>query len=207
MSTETETIDESPDVFQALQELLFPLLATSGSLARGIINLLGLPEFNGNGEGIRPVHEEDRVERGIIGFRRNAGRVVLAIACGTKMVHYLPLDKYVALIEQMHLRQAANIVIQNSKNEEKEKRPQIMARINSRCSAIHVVQGVAGKPISDGKDIVSNDAYYIPREELTSYYIAVKQQLDSETKLEDLIAANDGFKGYSINIDPLNPVG
>lgn len=207
MTTETETIDESPDVFQAIQELLSPLLATSDSLARGIINLLGLPEFNRNGEGIRPVNEVDRVERGIIGFRRNAGRLEIAIACGTKVVHYLPLDKFVALIEQMHLGPAANIVIQNFKNEEKVKLPQIMARVNFWCSAIVVAQSVTGKPIGHGDDIVSQDAYYLPREELLGYYITAKQQLDSEKRLEALIAANDGFKGYSISIDPLSPVG
>lgn len=207
MSSEAVTIDEVPDFFQALQALLLSLFSAYGGLEQGFKNLLDLPEFDLNRKELKPVHEGDRLERGIIGFRRNASRLELAIACGTKMVHYIPLDKYVALIEQMHLGQAANIVVQNSKNEDKDKRPQIIARVNSRCSAIHVVQGVAGKPISDGKDIVSSDAFYIPREELASYYLAAKQQVGSEKRLEDLIAANDGFKGYSINIDPLNPVG
>ncbi len=205
MSTEQAKIDESPDTLQALQDLLFPLLAVSENLTQGLLNLHSLPEFNQ--KELKPVHEDDRVERGIIGFRRNGGRIELAIACGTKMVRYFPLDKYVAVIEQMHLGQAANIVVQNSRNEEKEKRPQIIARVNPRRSAIQVVQGVAGRPISEGKDIVSNDAYYIPREDLTSFYLAAKCQLDNGNKLENLIAANDGFKGYSINIDPFNPVG
>ncbi len=207
MSTEPKKTDDSPDAFQALQELLFPLLALSTNFTQGLINLLGFPEFNLKGGSVSPIHDNDRVERGIIGFRRISGSVMLAIACGTKMVRYIPLDKFIALIESMNLGTAANIVIQNYKAEEKEKRAQIIARVNSRCSAIHFVQGVAGKPISTGSDIVSNDAYYIPREDLTSFYIAAKCQVANGQKLEDLIAANDGFKGFSINIDPLNPVG
>jgi len=207
MDTNQAVADRGDDVFHSLQELLFPLLAESDSIAQGLKNLNSLPEFNLKSGIIKQIHEDDRVERGIIGFRRNGGRLELAVAGGIRMVHYLPLNKYVALIENMHLGQSANIVVQNSKNEEKDKRPQIIARLDPRRSAIRVVQGVAGRPIGKGEDLVLNDAYYIPREELTCYYLAAKLQQDNGGRLEDLIMAHDGFKGYSINIDALNPVG
>ena len=206
MSNEPKTTDKSPDVLQALQELLFPLLVLSTEFTKGLLNLLSFLEFNLKNGSLKPAYEGDRVQRGIIGFRRISGGLMLAIACGTKPVRYVPLDKFVALIECMKLGDSANIVIQNHKTDEKEKRAQIMARVNPRCSAIHFVQGVVGKAINTSDDIVSIDAYYLPREDLASYYIAAKRQIANERELEDLIAANDGFKGYSIKIDPFDPV-
>lgn len=207
MSTETPKKNSQPDALQALQELLLPALAQSDGLSQGLVNILGMPEFSMKNGRICAVHEDDLVERGILGFRRVSGNIVLALACGTKQVRYLPLEKFIALIEKMNDGESANIVVQNHRVEEKDMRGQVIARVNPRCSAIQIVQGVAGRPIRSGADMVSNEAYYLPREELTSYYIAAKCQISNGQKLEDLIAANDGYKGFSIKIDPLNPVG
>jgi hypothetical protein len=133
------------------------------------------------------------------------GLMTLAIACDTAPIHYQPLDKFIAMIEHMHDERSANINIQNPVPG-KDGCGQIIARLNPRHSAIHVVQGVVGRVIKETKHIISNEVYYIPRATLCRYYLAAKAQIEAGDQLDSMIAANDGLKGYSIPIDPLNPI-
>lgn len=208
MSKTKNVGNEAPDALTALQELLFNKPEhISSSFEQGLQNLSRLPEFDLNRSIPRPVPGQEAVHRGIIGFRRNSGKITLAIACGTATILYLPLDKYVALIEYMHDDRSANIIIQNQKISEEGRqdgRAQIIARFNPAHSALHVVHGVIGRVIKAAKDISHIEIYYLSRRDLACFYIAAKCQVGTEEQLENLIAAYDGLKGYEIPLNPLN---
>lgn len=201
--------NKAPDALHALQILFSNSLSHSGpGLALGLSNLAYLPEFDLANGVPAPVPGQEAVQRGVIGFRRNGGKITLAIACGTSMIFYLPLDKFVALIERMFERDLeATVIVQNHKVGEEgreEGRGQIMARFNPMHSAIQVAHGVVGKVLKKTSDIALTDIYYLDRTDLACFYLAAKCQLGTEDRLENLITAFDGWKGYSIPLNPLS---
>lgn len=201
MSTETKT-DVVSDALAAVQELLFPLLMASEKLAQIVARLAMFPEFDL--KKLRPVKVDEKVEKGMLAFRRVGGKLMLVLVCGTKQVRYLTLEKFIALIECMDLGSSANIVLQNHSNSDTHGNggsSQIIARVNPDCSAIHIVEGVIGKSLEKGKPHVANDAFYVPREELAVFYLAAKLQVGQSHELENLIDAHDGYKGYSIPVE------
>lgn len=207
--SESNVGNAATEALAALQILFNNSQTDSWSgLARGLANLARLPEFDLASGGLVPVPGQEIVQRGIIGFRRSGGKITLAIACGTAMILYLPLDKYIALIERMFERDdEANIIVQNHKAGEEgreEGRGQIMARFNPIHSAFHVVHGVVGKVLKKPTDIARTDIYYLDRTDLACFYLAAKCQIGTEDRLENLIAAYDGWKGYSIPLNPLS---
>ncbi len=208
MSQDTSTVGNVvPDALSALQDLFFNDLAEDQpGLTQGLMNLACLPEFDLKKSIPASVPGHGEVKRGILGFRRMGGQMTLAMACGTAPIHYQPLDKYIAMVEGMHDERSANVIIQNHKTGD-DGRSQIIARLNPKHSAIHVVHGVVGRVIKEPSHILTNDVYYIPRGTLGRYYLAAKAQIEAGDQLDSLIAAYDGFKGYSIPIDPFNPVG
>lgn len=194
-----------PGAAKALQEIFSNDLADAQpGLVQGLVNLASLPEFDlpNNIPAAVPGHGE--VQRGVIGFRRMGGQVTLALACGTASIAYFPLDKFNAIIEGAHDERSANINVQ-SPVQGKDGCGQILARLNPRHSAIHVIHGVHGRVIKEKKHIVSNEVYYIPRATLGRYYLAAKAQIEAGDQLDSMIAAYDGMTGYSISLDPLSP--
>jgi len=67
----------------------------------------------------------------------------IAIACGKVMVRYIPLEKYVALVEQMYIEESASVMLQNFSDQEDGRmaKGQTLGRINQKYSAITVIQG------------------------------------------------------------------
>lgn len=208
MSQEKPVGNKAPAARTALQEIYNNLLDQSGhGFSTGVMNLSRLPVFDPDNGTPAPVPGQAEVKYGVIGFRRNGGKLTLAIACGTAMVLYLPLDKFVAVVEGMHDERSANVIVQNHKAAEKgqeDSRGQIIARLNPVNSAIQAVHGVVGKPIKSASDITMTSVYYVDRKDLLSFYLAAKAQLGTEDQLEGLIAAHDGWRGYSIPLNPLN---
>ena len=208
MAKKTEKNDVTAEALKALLGIYTKVLSVqvSSGMSQGLVNLSGLVEFDLEQGLPKPVPGHGEVKLGVIGFRRASGQMSLAAACDTATVQYFPLEKVIAMIEGMHDERRANVVTQNHKVGD-EGRGQIVARINPVHSAFHVVQGVIGRVIKEPKDIVRSDVYYFDRQKLTSYYLAAKEQISTEDQLDDMIAAYDGWKGYSIPIDPLNPEG
>jgi len=208
MSQEKSVGNKAPAARTALQEIFNNLLDHYGyGFSTGLTNLSRLPVFNPDEGTPSPVPGQEEVEYGVIGFRRNGGKLMLAIACGTAMVLYLPLDKFIALVEGMNDERSANVIVQNHKIGEEgrqDSRGQIIARLNPVNSAIQAVHGVVGKPIKAASDITMTSVYYLDRKDLLSFYVAAKVQLGTEDQLESLIAAHDGWRGYSIPLNPLH---
>lgn len=190
-----------------------PLLALFGDdlledpgLIQGLANLATLPEFAPEEDSPPPVPGK-RFEPGVIGFRSGKKSPTLAIACGTNMVRYISLEKYVALIEKLHDRHSATVMLQNfsDQDEQRSGRGQILGRINAKHSVITIVQGVTGRIVRGTEDIALFDVYYLDRKDLTAFYLAAKYQLSNADTLDSMIAAYDGWRAYDIPLDPLNP--
>jgi len=202
---ESAAEDEVHEGMDALHKLFIKELTDcEPNLERGLINLARLPEFDlKNGIPARvPGHVG--VQCGIIGFRRMAGQMALALACGIAPISYLQLEKFIAIIELMHDESSATVNLQSPVSG-KDGCGQIIARLNPSHSAIHVMHGVVGKVIKRTEHIVSNEVYYLPRTVLVRFYLAAKAQIEAGDQLDSLIAAYDGVKGYSIPVNPLKP--
>lgn len=172
-------------------------------LQQGLENLQTLPAYD-----TPPPPVPGKVfAPGVIGFRKSSGMLHLAIACGTAQVRYIPLAKYIALIENLHDPESASIMLQNfqDKDEYKSAKGQVTARINAQSSAIIVIQGVTGRIIRSPQDIALFDVYYIDRKDLTAYYLAAKSQISTADQLETMIATYDGWKAFNVPLNPLNP--
>ena len=205
MSKATNVGNVAPGAMKALQDIFNSELANAQpGLVQGLTNLASLPEFDLQSGIPAPVPGHGDVQLGLIGFRPMGGQMKIVLACGTAPIVNFPLSKYIVTVEGAHDERSANVNVQNPV-QGSEGRGQIIARLNLKHSAIHVVQGVVGRVIKESSHIVSNEVYYIPRASLVKYYLAAKAQIEAGDQLDSLIAAYDGMKGYSIPLDPLNP--
>ena len=134
---------------------------------------------------------------------------MLAIACGKAQVRYLPLKKFIALVENMHDKESSTIMLQNFQDQDdyKSAKGQVFARINPASSAIHVIQGLTSRVIRNPSDIALFDVYYLDRTDLTSFYLAAKAQIGNADDLETMIATYEGWKAFNVPLDPYNPTG
>ena len=199
--------DAPSAALDALQTLFSRDLAERDALNRGLTNLATLPEFDPDKSSPPPVPGKEFTP-GVIGFRRvGRGDLALAIACGKAQVRYITLAKFAAMVEQMHDPRTATIMLQNfsESDDNRAARGQVLGRINPQHSAITVVQGVSGRIVRGPGDISLYDCYYIPREDLSAFYIAAKFQLSNADTLESMIAAFDGWRAFEIPLNPLNP--
>jgi hypothetical protein len=189
------------------RELLLGDLEQREGVADGLANLATLPDFDPENGSPAPVPGKI-LESGVIGLRNVRGKAPqLAIACGTNMVRYIPLAKYIALVEKMDDPASATIMLENfsDRDDSRAGRGQVLARLNAKHSAITIVQGVTGRVIRSANDIALYEVYYLPRQDLTAFYVAAKYQLSNEDTLDSMISAYDGWRAYSIPLDPLNP--
>ena len=191
-----------------VQSLLFGDFEEREGVALGLANLATLPDYDPD-EGLPPSIEGKDFEPGVIGLRNRKGKAPrLAIACGANQVRYITLDKYIALVENMKERASATIMLENFTDRDDNGgggRGQVLARLNGDHSAIVVVQGVTGRVIRDAGDIALYEVFYLPRPDLTAFYLAAKFQLSNEDSLDIAISAYDGWRAYSIPLDPANP--
>lgn len=146
-------------------------------------------------------------KEGAMGFRREATRLRLTIACEKAVVRNLVLGKFIAMVERMHNERQATVVLENfvEPDENRMPRGQILGRINPEYSCIMIAQGLTGRLIHTHADLARLDVYYLSRRKLTSFYLAAKEQVGEEDTLNNLIAAFDGWKAFDIPLDPRKP--
>lgn len=190
------------DVAKLLGDTLSPTIDNKEGLAQGIKNLAALPDLDPNNK--IPGKE---FERGVMGLKVNQRGLSVAIACGKVMVRRIPLEKFVALVEHMHDDESASVMLQNFSDQEDGRmaKGQILGRINPKYSAITVIQGVTGRIIRGPGDIALYDVYYLDKKDMMSFYLAAKFQLGNEDQLDSMIAAFDGWKAFSVPLNPLDP--
>ena len=226
VTTDETSVDENEEVEvttaakeknSVLDQLLSGLQDESKSLQQGLENLAQLPEFsqfedakeNNGSKALEELEVKGKpYEKGVIGFRKSSqGELRLAIACGKAQVQYIPLPKFIALIENLHDKESSTVLIQNFKDQDgsKSARGQILARINAKKSAIAVIQGVTGKIVRGPGDIAALDVFYLNRTDLTAYYLSAKAQISNQSELETMIQSFDGWKHFDVPLDPLNP--
>lgn len=191
-----------------LGNLLDDSLENDDGMVQGLINLNSIPPFKGD-PGPKPVNGKE-FEKGVMGFKRiGKGELRLAVACGKAQVRYIPLGKFIAMVEKLHDSESATIMIQNFKDQEEyqSSKGQVLARINPQSSAITFIQGVTGRIVRGPRDIALFDVYYIDRIDLMSFYVAAKAQISNADELEAMIQAYDGWKAFDVPLDPLYPYG
>lgn len=144
---------------------------------------------------------------GVMGFRRQANLLRLTIACERAIVRNLELGKFIAMVERMNDPEKATIVLENFTEADDNRTPrgQVLGRINPEFSCITVAQGLTGRVIHSHGDLARLDVYYVSREQLTSFYLAAKAQIGDEGKLNELVAAYDGWKAFDIPLNPCHP--
>ena len=186
---------------ELLQRIIGESIDGDAATKRGLINLGNIPPFSPEPP---PVNGKE-FTAGLMAFRKQP--LQLAIACGKAQVRYIPLDKYIAMVENMHDKDAATIMLQNftESDDGRGSKGQILGRINAASSAITIIQGVTGRIIRGASDIALFDVYYIDRKDLTSFYLAAKHQIGNADKLETMITTFDGWKAFSVPLDPLDP--
>ena len=202
----TDKTSSSPeDVEQQFSEIFYESFKDDENIQTGLSNLQSIPDFNSK---FAPVPGKEFTE-GVIGFRPKYASLNLAIACGTAQVRYINIAKYIAMVENLHDEKKATIMLQNFTNSDDNKgaQGQILGRINAKCSAIHIIQGLTGRIIRNPSDIALFDVYYINRVDLTSFYLAAKSQISNKDLLETMIATYDGWKAYDVPLNPLYPYG
>jgi len=178
-----------------------------GSMKQGLINLKSIPPFFNPHP---PAVNGKEFVAGLMGFRRSqSGEQRLAIACGKNQVRYIPLAKYIAMVENLHNNDTASIMLQNFQeaDDHSSGRGQVLGRINAASSAITIIQGVTSRIIRGPSDIALFDVYHIDRRDLTAYYIAAKYQISTADQMETMIATFDGWKSFNVPLDPLDPYG
>ena len=204
-----KTEKSEPDIQKAkkiLGELLDDSLEDHDAMIQGLTNLNSIPPFDGE-PGPEAVKGKG-FEKGVMGFkRRGKGELRLAVACGKAQVRYIPLGKYIAMVEKLHDPESATIMMENFRDQEEyqSSKGQVLARINPESSAITFIQGVTGRIVRSARDIALFDVYYIGRTDLMAFYVAAKAQISNADELESMIQAYDGWKAYDIPLDPLNP--
>jgi hypothetical protein len=167
------------------------------SMMRGAVEGATLSAIPGTG---------DRVQ-GLMAFRRSMKNLTLAFVGGQAPVFYLPLDKLILLVEQMHDKNRRTVVIRNcSESSDSEfAHGQVLAKFNTQYSALQVTWGDNGVVIESENEINKRANYYINPDDLLLYYMAAKIQMKGGTQLEELLQANEGWRKYDIPTNPLDP--
>lgn len=199
-----ETIAEALSVQNPL-EVIFRGRYEDIAFNTAIQNLARIKPISEVKENPMPGKPFDNV--GVMGFRRQSSLLRLTIACERAMVRNLELGKFIAMVERMNDPEKATIVLENftEADENRVPRGQVLGRINPEFSCITVAQGLTGRVIHSHSDLARLDAYYISREQLTSFYLAAKAQIGDEGKLNELVAAYDGWKAFDIPLNPCHP--
>lgn len=194
-SNTNKVIDEIAGICAASVE-------TNPGLTRGIANLQKIKVY---AEANWPALPFSDFALGTIAFRSEWGEgIKIAVACGKAQQRHFALRHFVAMVEGIGKRDEATVLVQNftDRDDKQSARGQILAQINPEHSAIVVWQGVAGRVISTYSDVALQEIYYIPRDDLAAMYVASKFQIANIKRLDELAAANEGWKNFNIPLDP-----
>jgi hypothetical protein len=138
----------------------------------------------------------------VVGFRRKDRDLRLTFAGGTAQVRNLSLVQFAALIEKADVPEQATVLLRNFTDPGGEyniaPRGQLLARLNLDHSCFHIVQGLSGRVVRSAADVVLHDVFYISRQVLQAYYVAVRYQLGNQDKLDTLVELYDGWVEYQI---------
>jgi hypothetical protein len=138
----------------------------------------------------------------VMGFRRQDRMLRLTLAGGTAQVRNLSLVQFAALVEKADKPEHATILLRNFSDLDRDfniaPRGQLLARLNLDHSCFHIVQGLSGRIVRSAADVVLHDVFYISRQVLQAYYVAVRYQLGSQDKLDNLVELYDGWVEYQI---------
>ncbi len=187
---------------KGLQGIFFGAITSVPGLSKGLVNLGRLPEFVPQHGPAVPGTEFTHC---VMGLARD-GKSLLVVGENAE-VQYIPFGKFVAIVENVFDRDKSSVIIQNFQEADfkKGERPQIIARINAEYSALIVAVGPAGRVIRKLTDINQTFYYYIPREELTTYYLVSKFQATNGSRLDNLLNYNDACRLIDLPLNPLMP--
>ena len=144
---------------------------------------------------------------GLMAFRREMKALTLAFVGGPAPAFYLPLDKLILMVEQMHDRKLRTVIIRNCSetSDSDYAQGQVLAKFNVQYSALQVNWGDNGVVVKGENDINRRAVYYISPDDLLLYYMAAKVQLKGGPQLEALLQANEGWRKHDIPTNPLDP--
>jgi len=189
----------------SIQTILAGADAVTGdeNLTQGLENLASMASL----DVAKPIRGMSDVEAGVMGFRRKKNNLTVAFVCGISPTFNCPTEKFIRMVESSHDPETRTVLIQNCSEtvDGDGSRPQVLARLNPKHSALHVIWGHHGKVIYGSDQIAKHAVYYVHREDLLCYYLAAKAQIRGGDRLEALLAANDGWLEYDIPSNPLDP--
>lgn len=200
--TEGKTEKVDVKVIEEVAEICAGSVETQKGLALGLANLKLIRTY---GEANWPALPHSDFALGAIAFRSEWGEgIKIGVACGKAQQRHFSLRHFVAMVEGIGKPEEATVLVQNftDRDDKQSARGQILAQINPEHSAIIVWQGLAGRVISSYSDIALQEQYYIPRDDLTAIYVAAKFQVANTKRLDELAAANEGWKQFNIPVNP-----
>lgn len=193
------------DVVEDLGALCATSVESNAGFALGLANLKKIQSYSESNWLVAPYSE---FSVGTIGFKSDWGSgVKLVVACGKAQQRSIMPRHFIAMVEGAGDEDKASVLIQNFSDvdEKRTSRGQIIGQLNFEHSALIIYQGLAGKVIKRFSDIALQDVYYIPREELAAYYVACKFQMANSKRLDEMSAANEGWKAFNIPLDLKRP--
>lgn len=196
--SESSTPESKSDA--TVVKTLFEAAMGSPAMAQGLRNLALFPPLDPAAKTPAPYRGKP-FSPAAIGFKRfGQDDVQIALAVQGGMPRYIPMAKFIPMVELLHHPKHCTVVLQNyqTASDRREGRGQVLARILPENSAINVALGNQGVPIRDESDILRIDSYQIDRTVLTTYYLACKYQISGADRLDELIASFEGLRFYDL---------
>jgi len=196
--------DKQPNTVEALPtetlDMVFGRAMNNPVTAKGIRNLSMLAPLDVANQSPRP-YKGKPFTRAEINFSSSKSGVRIALAAEGAMPRYIPLPKFVGMVEHMDNPKFATMVLQNHQApaENREGRGQVLGRILPEHSAINIALGNQAVAIRDESDILRIDSFQIDRGVLTTYYLASRYQIEGEDRLNELIASYDGIRYFNMD--------
>jgi hypothetical protein len=204
-SKEVKEKQVASDVIEGLSEICARSVDANPGLAQGMANLKKIGVYD---ESNWPVAPYSDFSLGKIGFTSGFGTTVkLSVVCGQAQERHISLRHYIAMVEGMDNPDTASVLLQNfsDQDDKRSSRGQILGQLNKEHSALILYQGLAGKVIKKFSDVALKEVYYLPVDDLAAFYVASKFQLANQKRLDELAAANEGWKAFDIPIDLKRP--
>jgi hypothetical protein len=203
--TEVKSEKVEVKVVEEITEICEASIEANPGLALGLANLKKIKVNAGSNWPVVPFSE---FELGTIGFRSSYGDgVKIAVAGGQAQQRHFALPHYIAMVEGMGNKNDSSVLLQNftDRDDKNSGRGQILGQISQKHSALIIWQGLSGRVINSYSDVALQDVYYIRPDELAAMYVASKFQVANLKRLDELAAANQGWKAFNIPLDHQRP--
>lgn len=192
-------------VVEGITEVCAASVEANPGLALGLANLSKIKDYT---EENWPAAPYSDFNVGTIGFRSDwVAGVKLAVACGKAQQRHFSAKHLIAMVEGMGNPDTASVLMQNftDQDDKRSAQGQIIGHISIEHSAIIFYQGLSGKIIKSYSDIALKDVYYIPKDDLAAFYVVSKFQSANIKRLDELAAANEGWKAFNVPLDLKRP--